>query len=194
MKKIDLVILAGGRGTRLGSITNKTPKPIVKINGVPFLQHLINYYSKFDFENIYIIAGYKGEQIKKEFNNKIFNLIKVTCCVEKKRKDTGGALHEIKNKIKNDFILVNGDSFINVNLQSFFNKKKINYNYIYLNKNTNYKENKKLINLDINTKKIVVFSKKSKLMNSGVYFLKKSILKKIENKKISLEDEAKKKK
>ena len=189
MKKIDLVILAGGRGTRLGSITNKTPKPLVRINGIPFLQHLINYYSKYDFENIYIIAGYKGEQIKKEFNNKIFNLIKVTCCVEKKRKDTGGALYEIKNKIKNDFILVNGDSYINVNLQSFFNKKKINHNYIFLNRNTNYKENKKLINLDINTKKFVVFSEKSKLMNSGVYFLKKNILKKIENKKISLENE-----
>ena len=189
MKKIDLVILAGGRGTRLGSITDKTPKPLIKINGIPFLQHLINYYSKFDFDNIYIIAGYKGEQIKKEFNNKIFNLIKVTCCVEKKRKDTGGALYEIKNKIQNDFILVNGDSFINVNLQSFFNKKKINHNYIFLNKNTNYKENKKLINLDINTKKFVVFSEKSKLMNSGVYFLKKNILKKIENKKISLENE-----
>jgi D-glycero-D-manno-heptose 1,7-bisphosphate phosphatase len=70
MKKIDLVILAGGRGTRLGSITDKTPKPLIKINGIPFLQHLINYYSKFDFDNIYIIAGYKGEQIKKEFNNK----------------------------------------------------------------------------------------------------------------------------
>lgn len=189
MKKIDLVILAGGRGTRLGSITNKTPKPLIKINGIPFLQHLINYYSKFDFENIYIIAGYKGEQIKKEFNNKIFNLIKVTCCVEKKRKDTGGALYEIKNKIKNDFILVNGDSFIDVNLQYFFNQKKIDHNYIFLNKNTNYKENKKLINLNINNKKIVFFSNESKLMNSGVYFLKKSILKNIENKKISLENE-----
>ena len=189
MKKIDLVILAGGRGTRLGSITNKTPKPLIKINGIPFLQHLINYYSKFDFENIYIIAGYKGEQIKKEFNNKIFNLIKVTCCVEKKRKDTGGALYEIKNKIKNDFILVNGDSFIDVNLQYFFNQKKIDHNYIFLNKNTNYKENKKLINLNINNKKIVFFSNESKLMNSGVYFLKKSIIKNIENKKISLENE-----
>ena len=189
MKKIDLVILAGGRGTRLGSITNKTPKPLIKINGIPFLQHLINYYSKFDFENIYIIAGYKGEQIKKEFNNKIFNLIKVTCCVEKKRKDTGGALYEIKNKIKNDFILVNGDSFIDVNLQYFFNQKKIDHNYIFLNKNTNYKENKKLINLNINQKKIVFFSKESELMNSGVYFFKKNILRKIENKKISLENE-----
>lgn len=189
MKKIDLVILAGGRGKRLGAITSKTPKPLIKVNGIPFIQHLINFYSKFNFENIYIIAGYKGELIKKKFHNKIFNLIKVTCCIEKKRKDTGGALFEVKNKIKNDFILVNGDSFINVNLQFFFNKKKINYNYIFLNNNTTYKENKKLINLDINKKKIVFFNKNSKLMNSGIYYFKKNLLTDIKNKKISLEND-----
>jgi D,D-heptose 1,7-bisphosphate phosphatase len=189
MKKIDLVILAGGRGKRLGAITSKTPKPLIKVNGIPFIQHLINFYSKFNFENIYIIAGYKGELIKKKFHNKIFNLIKVTCCIEKKRKDTGGALFEVKNKIKNDFILVNGDSFINVNLQLFFNKKKINYNYIFLNNNTTYKENKKLINLDINKKKIVFFNKNSKLMNSGIYYFKKNLLTDIKNKKISLEND-----
>jgi len=189
MKKIDLVILAGGRGKRLGAITSKTAKPLIKVNGLPFIQHLINFYSKFNFENIYIIAGYKGELIKKKFHNKIFNLIKITCCVEKKRKDTGGALFEVKNKIKNDFILVNGDSFINVNLQLFFNKRKINYNYIFLNNNTTYKENKKLINLDINKKKIVFFNKNSKLMNSGVYYFKKNLLRDIKNKKISLEND-----
>jgi D-glycero-D-manno-heptose 1,7-bisphosphate phosphatase len=189
MKKIDLVILAGGRGKRLGAITSKTPKPLIKVNGLPFIQHLINFYSKFNFENIYIIAGYKGELIKKKFHNKIFNLIKITCCIEKKRKDTGGALFEVKNKIKNDFILVNGDSFINVNLQLFFNKRKINYNYIFLNNNTTYKENKKLINLDINKKKIVFFNKNSKLMNSGVYYFKKNLLRDIKNKKISLEND-----
>lgn len=189
MKKIDLVILAGGRGTRLGTLTKKVPKPLVKINGIPFIQHLINYYSKFDFENIYIIAGYKGELIKKKFHNKKFNLVKVICYVEKKRKDTGGALYELRNKSINDFILVNGDSFINVNLQKFFEQKKINDNYIFLNKNSSHKENKKLNNLDITKNKFVFYNKNSKLMNSGVYFLKKNILKEIKNKKISLENE-----
>ena len=109
--------------------------------------------------------------------------------VEKKRKDTGGALYELRNKSINDFILVNGDSFINVNLQKFFEQKKINDNYIFLNKNSSHKENKKLNNLDITKNKFVFYNKNSKLMNSGVYFLKKNILKEIKNKKISLENE-----
>lgn len=188
MNKLDLVILVGGKGTRLGSITKNIPKPLLKINGIPFLQHLINYYSKYNFQNIYLIAGYKGHKIKEKFHNKIFNLIKVTCLTEKKRKDTGGALFEIKKKIKNDFVLANGDSFISINLKTFFRKKN-KYNYIFLNKNTNYSENKKLINLNINKHGFLIKKKNSKLINSGVYFFKKSILNKIENKKISLENQ-----
>ena len=188
MNKLDLVILVGGKGTRLGSLTKNIPKPLLKINGTPFLQYLINYYSKYNFQNIYLIAGYKGKKIKERFHNKIFNLIKVICVIEKKRKDTGGALFEIKKKIKNDFVLVNGDSFTNVDLTTFF-KKKSKYNYIFLNQNNNYKENKKLVNLGIDKSGFLIKKKNSKLMNSGIYFFKKNILNKIENKKISLENQ-----
>ena len=187
MNKLDLVILVGGKGLRLGSITKKIPKPLVNVNGIPFLQHLINFYSKFNFQNIFLIAGYKGDKIKKKFHNKIFNLIKVTCIIEKKRKDTGGALYEIKKKIKNDFIIANGDSFIDINLQPFF-MKKFKYNYLFLNKNINYKQNKKLTHLDIDSKGFLVENSNAKLMNSGVYFFKKNFLKLIQNKKVSLEN------
>lgn len=64
--KIDLVILAGGTGSRLKNLTKNLPKPLIKINGIPFLQYLINFYSPHEFDNIYIIAGYKGEIIKKK--------------------------------------------------------------------------------------------------------------------------------
>jgi NDP-sugar pyrophosphorylase family protein len=50
-KKLDLVILAGGLGKRLGVITKKTPKPLLKINGIPFLRHIINYFSHCFFIN-----------------------------------------------------------------------------------------------------------------------------------------------
>lgn len=84
MKKIDLVILAGGIGSRLGSNTKKKPKPLIKINNKSFLEILIRTFAKYNFENIYILAGYKGELIYRKFNDKIYNFSKVKCFVEKK--------------------------------------------------------------------------------------------------------------
>ena len=82
---MDLVILAGGRGSRINHITSKVPKPIIKFSKISFLQHLINYYAKYDFDNIFILAGYKGYQIKKEFDNKSQNFVDIKCFVEKKK-------------------------------------------------------------------------------------------------------------
>ena len=77
MKKIDLVILAGGKGTRIKEFLGNKPKPMIKLNNIYFLQYLLNSLSKFSFNKIYILTGYKHRIIFKNFNNKIFNLTKV---------------------------------------------------------------------------------------------------------------------
>ena len=82
--KIDLIILAGGLGNRISLYTKKTPKPLIKINNKIFLEILIRNFAKYDFANIYILAGYKGQQIYKRFNNAIFNFTKVKfVCLKK---------------------------------------------------------------------------------------------------------------
>ena len=53
------VILAGGKGTRLGHYTSKIPKPMVKIGKFPILHHIINIFVKHCFYDFYIDAGYK---------------------------------------------------------------------------------------------------------------------------------------
>ena len=58
------VILAGGRGTRLSELTNKIPKPMVKINGKPIIVHIINHFKKFGIKDFIIAAGYKKEVLK----------------------------------------------------------------------------------------------------------------------------------
>ena len=82
-KKRDLVILAGGRGLRVKDYLNGQPKPMIKIKNVPFLSFIINHFSKFDINKIYIMAGYKGHIIKKKYHGKIVNLTKIECLVEK---------------------------------------------------------------------------------------------------------------
>jgi len=151
----DCVILAGGRGTRLKNLTKKKPKPLISIKNFIFLDYLLWRICKFGLSKVYILASYKSNQfIKKYSKKKIFNT-RIEVVVEKKRKGTGGALYGIKNKIKNDFFLLNGDSFFNIDLNDFKKKAKKN-NYlvnIALLKNINYKLNNTLAPIAIRRRK-----------------------------------------
>ena len=108
--------------------------------------------------------------------------------LKKKSLGTGGALRKLKNVIKNDFFLVNGDSFCDVKLNEFFFKPKLTHT-IFLTKNHSYRSNMKLSKLSINNQKKIYFSQKGNMMNAGIYFFKKKILKKINSTTFSIEDE-----
>ena len=69
MKIKQAVILAGGLGSRLRPITLKTPKPMVRIIGKPFLYHLIMQCKKNGINNFLILCGYKHEKIKNYFKS-----------------------------------------------------------------------------------------------------------------------------
>lgn len=187
---MNLVILCGGKGSRLGSLTKKVPKPLLKIYKKPFIEYIINFYQKYNFNKIYLIGYYKSNSFKKLYNNKFFNYIQCEFIKEKKPLDTGGALNVIKNKFKGDFVLVNGDSYLNYNFSKFYKFHKYNNKHtMILTKNTNYKSNTKLSNLDISGR-LVSYKKKSNYMNAGIYFFKQKIFNSIKkNQKISLENQ-----
>ena len=175
MKKFDVVILAGGKGTRIKQYLNNNPKPLAKINNLYFLDYLINNISKYYINKIYILAGFKGEKIKKIYDNKEVNLIPIKVFIEKKVLGTGGALSLIKNKVTNKFIVVNGDSIFDVDLDKISKLKLKNSEcFMALTKNNDYKYNKKLSNLNLKGQNIF-WSTRSKFMNGGVYLLNKSI-------------------
>ena len=185
LNKLDLVLLAGGRGSRISKLTKKKPKPLIQFKNKYFLSYIINHYSKYPFEKIFILAGYKGNQIFQKFNKKNSNGIEIECLIEKKILGTGGALSQLKNKTSNDLIVMNGDSFIDCDLIDFFFKKKNKYNSMFLTLNKNYLSNNTLANLKINKESFIDFN--GRLMNAGIYYLKKNIVKKITKKNISLE-------
>ena len=191
MNNISLVILVGGKGSRIKHIEKKYPKPLIKFGKISFLDLLLNYYAKFNFNKIYLLAGYKGHLFKKKYDKKIKNFIPINVLCEKHRLGTGGALNLLKGKIKNDFILINGDSYFEINIDDLI---KLNFkNKIFnvcLVKNTNYKSNLKLSNLKIDLNNNLITDKKSNLMNSGIYYFKKNIFDFFPRKKIfSLENE-----
>ena len=189
-KKIDLVLLAGGRGSRIKDYLKSYPKPMINVNGNRFLFLLLKYFSKYVTGNIYILAGYRGQKIKKLYHKKLFNFCEVNVLIEKKTLGTGGAVYSLKNKIKNNFILINADTFFPINLKKFVdksNKKKLVH--IALSNNKNYKSNEKLTNLNYNKKKELFLSqKKTKYMNGGIYYIKRKIFSYMYNKIFSLEE------
>lgn len=189
------VILVGGKGSRLKDLTKKTPKPLLQINQKNFFDSLIYKICEYNFKKIYLICSYKSEQFIKKYHGAIIFGVEIICIKEKYPKDTGGALFEIKKKINKDFFLFNGDSFFSIDLNFFYKFAKKNNKMITVAccKNNSYKSNKKLSNLILKKNIISFTSKKTSIMNGGVYFIKKNIFKIINNKKISLENEILKK-
>ena len=66
---MDVVILCGGKGTRLSEETILRPKPMVEIGGKPILWHIMKYYSSFGFNRFVLALGYKSDYIKEYFYN-----------------------------------------------------------------------------------------------------------------------------
>ena len=186
-EKIDLVFLVGGYGTRIKKYLNGKPKPILKFNNYVFFDLLIRNFCRYDINKIYILAGYKGNLIKKKYHKKKINLVDIECIVEKKPLGTAGSLSQLKNKITNDFIVINGDTYFDIDLSKVIKFPLIN-NQIFMSlvNNINYKSNSKLKSLSLKSK-TVRYDVRSNLINGGIYKFKKSFLNILKKENTSLE-------
>ena len=112
-KTTKAVILAGGRGTRMGSLTDDCPKPLIDINGYPFLAYVLESLSINGIDQIAIVTGYKHEKII-EFvmDCNLYDYFEeVTLVHQKEQLGTGHALSLCESFVhKDNFILLNGDS------------------------------------------------------------------------------------
>ena len=133
-----IVILCGGRGSRLGSETKSMPKPLVEINNQPILLFIMRHFMKYNLNNFILALGYKGFKIKEYFAN--YNMHKYDLTIKKNKlgyfdknkknenwnidlidtgKDTltGGRLLRLKNFVNDTFLLTYGDGVSDVNLK-----------------------------------------------------------------------------
>ncbi len=190
--KIDVVILAGGKGSRIKKYLNNSSKPMINFKGRPFIDYIIKKVSSYPINHIHIMAGYKGNKIYKKYNKTYQNFVPISCHVEKESLGTGGSLKLIEKKITRNFILINGDTYFDIDFSIFFNPLLKKKNFIILSNDRFYRDNNKLNKLSISKNKKIYYDKKSKYFNGGIYYLNKSIIKKIKNikkKSISLEKE-----
>ena len=120
---MKVIILAGGKGTRLTEETIVKPKPMVMVGDKPIISHIIEIYTKYGFNDFLIAAGYKYKIILKYFKKKNFKNFKVQVINTGKETQTGGRLFKLKKYLKHQrFMLTYGDGLSDINI-----KKLINY-------------------------------------------------------------------
>ena len=116
---IDAVLMAGGKGERLRPITEKMPKPLVKVGDKAIIDYNIDRLISYGLKNISVTVNYLGEQLEKHFSNPI-NGVKVDCIREPKYLGTIGSIQFVK-EFHNDTILVmNSDLFTNIDYEDFY--------------------------------------------------------------------------
>ena len=114
---MEAIILAGGLGTRLREQVPDLPKPMAAVGGRPFLEHQIDYWIEQSVRSFILSVGYKRETIKSRFGGR-YKDAEITYAVEEKPLGTGGGLILSAEKLKTQdpFILLNGDTFFEVDL------------------------------------------------------------------------------
>jgi D,D-heptose 1,7-bisphosphate phosphatase len=110
------VILCGGMGTRLGPLTATTPKPMLEVGGRPFLDHLLSEVVRFGCEEVLLLAGNLGGQIHQHYHGTRFGRATIKVLVEPEPRGTAGALDFALPQLAAEFLLLNGDSWIDFDL------------------------------------------------------------------------------
>ncbi|WP_201290369.1 D-glycero-beta-D-manno-heptose 1,7-bisphosphate 7-phosphatase [Erysipelothrix anatis] len=118
--KFDVVIMAGGMGTRVAENFPLIPKPMILINEIPVLEHQIKVLADSGFKNILIVVGHLHSVITSYFDSGEKWGVKIEYFVEETPLGTAGALYKVKDSLSENFILLNGDLIFDMNLERLY--------------------------------------------------------------------------
>jgi len=192
---LQAVILAGGKGTRLKSLTENKPKPMVRLDEKPFMEILLRMLNRKGFKKFVLLVGYLSNVIIDYFGDGSKFGLDIKYSIEHEPLGTAGGLKNAEKQLENEFLLINGDTLIDINYDKFIEFSKMRnkictmlcYNGPLFDEVRN--------NLMIDQKDLVTkYSKSQKnpkfnATDAGIYFMKKTILSMIKTRKSSLENE-----
>lgn len=176
---IPVVLMAGGKGERLMPLTKKIPKPMIRIDGKPIIEHIIEKLSHEGFKQFYISVNYLANKIQDYFGNGKNFGVKINYIKEKKYLGTAGSLYFLKNKIKKNFLLINADVITNINYQNLVKFHKINKSLITIAVSS-YENTIPFGVVQFQGGKLKGFKEKpifKHYVNAGVYSVEPSVLK-----------------
>lgn len=174
------IILAAGKGQRLGKISENTPKPMIEFNGKPILQYNIELCKKYNINEIYINLHHLAIFISDYFGDGEKFGIKIKYIFEKELLGTSGAIKNISKKdsyfLNNPFYVIYGDNYSNYNLDllkseyianiAFHYKKDVSHSGV-----AEFDQNNKILTFIEKPKNNI-----SNWVNAGIYYLKPEIL------------------
>ncbi len=169
------IILAGGLGTRLKSVSGDTPKPLMPINDKVFLDFLIDNLKKYNINNIYLSISYNYEIFLNYYKNTNLKYI-----IEETPMGTGGAIKMALQKInENNILILNGDTFFDINYNNLINKHLTNnYDITIATKSMNHPY--RYGTIEVKDDNIIQFKEKCEIdvgiINCGIYVVNSRIL------------------
>lgn len=193
------IILAGGLGTRLGTLTDKIPKPMIKIGGKPIIWHIMSIYASYGIKDFIIALGYKGHIIKDFFlnykkNMSDFKINLKTGVVDEMTYEfedwnihlvdtglntmTGGRLKKVQHLIHDrDFLMTYGDGLANVDISKLIEFHKSHGKTATV---TAVRPNARFGELDIENDIVNSFKEKPQIndgwINGGYFIFKKEFI------------------
>ena len=187
MKNIDVaVIMAGGKGSRLLSITNdEIPKPMVPVDGKPLLEYQVEKLKSYGVKKIIMIVGHLGEKISVHFQDGRAFGVDIDYIFEKEPLGTAGAFYYLKDKIDaKDFLLIFGDVFFDLDFDRMedFHFKNSALTTLLAHPN-GHPYDSDLIQMD-DTGRVIGFDSKhnvrdywyDNMVNAGMYILNRDLL------------------
>ena len=182
MKKNEIVILAGGFGTRMSEEFPDTPKPLIPVNGIPILEHLINECKKYNKLNILLVLHYMPEKIKNYFGDGSEYGVRIEYYVEEIPLGTAGALMAVTHMLQDTFLVLYADVFSDLNFNEFFkfHKNQNSYISIVVHPNDHTYDSDLVICNSVN--KVLKFSShphkdnNKNLVNAAIYIVNQSAL------------------
>ena len=186
-KKIntEVIIMAGGEGTRLRPLTNILPKPLIPLNNKTVIESIIEHFTNFNINKFIISINYKSDLIKSFFKELQPNY-KFKFIQEKKPLGTAGSLGYIDPTQKKDYIITNCDTLIDFDCADFFDFHKKNKNDItILVSSKQFKVPYGVCKINRKGNLINISEKPSEhyLVNTGIYIINNNVLKFIKKEK-----------
>ncbi|MGN1248014.1 MAG: sugar phosphate nucleotidyltransferase, partial [Paludibacteraceae bacterium] len=114
----EVVILAGGFGTRLSHVLGNVPKPMAPVYGKPFLAYVLSRLEQAGVEHVILATGYLHEVVENYFGNR-YSSLRISYSREQQPLWTGGAIMAASQQIKADhFLVLNGDTLFDINFNA----------------------------------------------------------------------------